>query len=117
MKTISIKRIYEHVEKDDGYRILVDKLWPRGIKKENAALNEWLKIIAPSDALRKWFAHKPELFIEFEKKYKEELKQHTEELKRIKQIATKQNVTLLYAAKDTAHNNAVVLNHVLNNMK
>ncbi|MBX2930339.1 MAG: DUF488 domain-containing protein [Chitinophagaceae bacterium] len=114
MNTISIKRIYEQPDKNDGYRILIDRLWPRGIKKETAAIDEWIKDIAPSDVLRKWFGHKPELFEEFKNRYKKELATQTSVLKRIQQIAKKQKITLLYAAKDTEHNNAVVLYDVLN---
>ena len=117
MKQIIIKRIYEKPEQSDGYRVLVDRLWPRGIKKENAAINEWNKEIPPSSELRKWFNHTPELFTEFKKRYKEELKSKQEELKRLKNIAAKQNVTLLYSAKDSQMNQAVVLLEVLTKTK
>lgn len=111
--SIKIKRIYEAPESNDGYRILVDRLWPRGISKDNAQLDEWNKDLAPSDELRKWFNHQPELFAEFTKKYKSELKSQEDILKRLKLLGKKQNLTLLYAAKDTEHNNAVVLLHLL----
>lgn len=114
MPAIHIKRIYEDPAQDDGYRILVDRLWPRGMKKEDAHLNEWNKIISPSAELRKWFNHEPEKFPEFEAKYLLELKQHEDELNRIRDIAGKQPVTLLYAAKDPQINQAVILEKVLN---
>ncbi len=109
MAEVVIKRIYEPYEKSDGFRILVDRLWPRGLKKEDAKADIWLKEISPSAALRKWFNHDAEKWNEFIKKYKEELKQSTalDELKDlVKQHAT---VTLLYAAHDTQHNNAAAL--------
>ncbi|MBS1626240.1 MAG: DUF488 domain-containing protein [Bacteroidetes bacterium] len=117
MKTITIKRIYEKPEPNDGYRVLVDRLWPRGVKKETAALNEWNKTIPPSPELRKWFNHQPELFTEFKRRYKEELKTKEEDLNRLKTIAGKQNVTLLYSAKDPKINQAIVLLEVLTKMK
>lgn len=106
---IAIKRIYDEPAADDGYRVLIDRLWPRGVSKEKAAVDLWLKDIAPSPELREWFGHKPELFPEFQKRYLAELAKnpavHT------LQDLTKQHqiVTLLYAAKDTEHNQAVVL--------
>ena len=114
MNSIVIKRIYEEASDDDGYRILVDRIWPRGISKEEANLNEWVKTIAPSTALRKWFDHKEERFQEFTVKYKEELLAQTEELHRIKKIAANQHVTLLYGAKNTLFNQAIVLRNLLN---
>ncbi len=112
---IKIKRIYDPVSKDDGKRILVDKLWPRGVKKEKAAIDEWLKDIAPSDELRKWFSHDPSKWQEFKNKYKKELKgkDKLELLEQLKKIATKEKVTVLFSAKDIAHNNAVVLKELL----
>ncbi|MBX2950918.1 MAG: DUF488 family protein [Leadbetterella sp.] len=110
---IQIKRIYEEVGEKDGYRILVDRLWPRGVTKEKARLDEWDKEIAPSDDLRKWFGHKMENFEEFTRKYKAELKDKGEELQRIRELAEKQNVTLLYAARNTEVNHARVLLSVL----
>ncbi|HRP01386.1 MAG TPA: DUF488 family protein [Candidatus Kapabacteria bacterium] len=113
---IEIKRIYEGHNDSDGYRILVDRLWPRGISKENAMLNEWLKDIAPSSELRKWFNHIPERYQEFKDKYIIELNHHIEELRRLKSISKTQKLTLLYSAKDTTYNQAVVLLEVLNNL-
>ena len=110
---IHIKRVYEEPEKADGYRMLVDRLWPRGIKKEDAKLNEWNKDIAPSPALRKWFDHRRDRFDEFSRHYYEELNSKKEELHRLRAIAGKQPLTLLYAAKDTSVNHARVLYDVL----
>lgn len=114
---MNIKRIYEEPDPHDGYRILIDRLWPRGVKKEDAKLDEWNKAVAPSTALRKWFGHKPELFDEFSARYQEELRDQQEELKRIKAIDSEQNLTLLYGAKDEQLNHAVVLEKVLKNIK
>ena len=111
---MKIKRIYETPEAEDGYRVLVDRIWPRGISKDNAALDEWMKDIAPSTELRKWFNHQPELFPEFKRKYKEELKEKKMELNHLKSIAAKKNLTLLYSAKDTQFNQTVVLLDALN---
>ncbi len=111
---MKIKRIYEDAEKSDGYRILIDRLWPRGVSKEKAHLDEWDKEIAPSTELRKWFGHVPERFEEFAKRYKEELIPKTDDLKRIRAIAKKQNLTLLYSAHDPKYNQAVVLLEILN---
>ena len=106
---IKIKRIYEDPDSNDGYRMLVDRVWPRGISKDAAALNEWNKEIAPSTELRKWYGHKAERFAEFTKRYKAELKPKTDELKRIKTISKKQSLTLLYGAKDPQNQAAVLL--------
>ncbi len=113
MNKIEIKRIYEDASPDDGYRILVDRLWPRGISKIRAKLDEWDKNVAPSTELRKWFDHKPERFDEFSELYKDELKEKTEELNRIRTIAQKQKITLLYGARDPKVNHAIVLQTVL----
>lgn len=114
MKPFLIKRIYEEAAENDGYRILVDRIWSRGISKQRANLDEWVKTIAPSTELRKWFNHKEERFKEFEKLYKEELHPQNEELKRLRKIAEKKQVTLLYSAKDTQLNQAIVLRNILN---
>lgn len=116
MKELILKRIYDPPAPDDGYRILVDRLWPRGISKEKAALDEWDKELAPSAELRKWFGHKEELFEEFASRYREELSQRKEELKRLKSIAEQKKVCLLYGAKDEKHNQAVVLKSVLESL-
>lgn len=117
MKGFILKRVYEAPSEKDGYRLLVDRLWPRGISKDSALLDEWNKELAPSAELRKWFNHEVSLFPEFERRYKQELKLQTEELKRIKSIATKQQVCILYGAKDEVHNQAVVLKSVLESLK
>ena len=106
---IELKRIYEPYSKEDGYRILVDRLWPRGFTKEKAALDLWLKEIAPSTELRKWFGHDPEKWKEFQKKYRIELKQNKEALDRLMDYIKKGKVTLLYGAKDEEHNEAQVI--------
>lgn len=108
---IRIKRAYEPPNPTDGYRILIDRLWPRGISKNALSFDDWMKVLAPSSELRKEFGHDPEKWEEFEHRYQEELKTD-EAQKRIQQLAqlsTRRNVTLLYAAKDEEHNNAVVL--------
>lgn len=113
MKELKIKRVYEAPSLDDGVRILVDRLWPRGIKKEDAHIDFWDKEIAPSTELREWFGHKPKLFEEFSKKYMQELKNHEDRLKEIKEMLKTKNVTLVYGAKDTKDNQAVVLKKVI----
>lgn len=112
---ITIKRIYEYPSAKDGLRILVDRLWPRGISKERAHIDYWYKEITPSNDLRKWFAHKPERFNEFSKLYKEELEQQNEMLDKVREFRAKQPVTLIYAAKDPKINHAIVLKEVLEN--
>ncbi|MGN6164237.1 MAG: DUF488 domain-containing protein [Flavisolibacter sp.] len=110
---ISIKRIYEPPAKEDGTRILIDRLWPRGLTKEKAAIDLWLKDIAPSAALRQWFAHDPGKWQEFQKRYRKELKENKDAVFILKQEAKNKTVTLLYAAKDEVHNDAVVLKEFL----
>jgi uncharacterized protein YeaO (DUF488 family) len=107
-----IKRIYEPASRGDGKRILVDRLWPRGMSKERAAVDEWIREIAPSTELRKWFGHDPSKWTEFKKKYRKELLKNRD-LLRLKEEARKRTVTLLYAAKDPEHNNAAVLKEVM----
>ena len=110
---ISIKRVYLPAEDSDGYRVLVDRLWPRGIKKEDARIDLWAKALAPSAELRKWFNHIPERFEAFSEKYKEELKANPEVAPDLDELRQHDKVTLLYGAKDEHHNNAVVLLHLL----
>ena len=110
---IRIKRAYDRPTTDDGLRILVYRIWPRGLSKENAHLTKWLKEIAPSTALRQWFNHDPEKWQEFQYKYTLEL-QNNSALTELEQLAQQQDVTLIYAAKDIEHNNAVVLQQLLN---
>lgn len=112
---IKIKRIYDVAEEDDGYRIFIDRLWPRGIKKEEANIDKWLKEISPSDELRKFFSHDVEKFNEFKKGYIEELKDKKDLINEIIEMSRKNNVTLLYSAKDEEHNNAVVLKEYIEN--
>jgi uncharacterized protein YeaO (DUF488 family) len=106
---IKLKRIYEKYKKSDGYRILVDRLWPRGVSKEKAALDLWLKEIAPSNALRKWFSHDLQKWPEFKKRYIEELRDNHRVVSQLDAFVRKRTVTLLYAAKDKDHNEAVVI--------
>ncbi len=113
MKAIKIKRIYEAADSGDGYRMLIDRLWPRGVSKEDAKLDEWNKELAPSTELRKWFDHKPEHFEEFKKHYRKELESQEDELNRLHTMAKTKDVSLLYAAKDEKMNNAVVLRELL----
>ena len=110
---IHTKRIYDLPSKDDGKRILVDRLWPRGLSKEVAEIDEWIKEIAPSDELRKWFGHDPARWQEFRNKYKDELRAKRELIAKLKLESKEKTVTLLYASKDIEHNNAIVLKEVL----
>ncbi len=110
---LKIKRVYDPFSTDDGKRILIDRLWPRGIKKEKAHIDEWLKEIAPSGELRKWFGHDPARWHDFRNRYKAELKEQTEVVERLRQEAQTRTVTLLFAARDAEHNNAVVLKEII----
>jgi uncharacterized protein YeaO (DUF488 family) len=111
--SIQIKRVYEQPGGADGMRILVDRLWPRGLTKERAQVDLWLKDIAPSTELRKWFSHDPNKWPEFQARYRRELKLKTDLLVDLKEKAAKGPVTLLYGAKDESHNEAVVLEALL----
>ena len=108
-----IKRVYDPVSADDGKRILVDRLWPRGINKEKAHIDEWLKEIAPSNELRKWYSHDPAKWPEFKKRYRAEISQETEILKKIKNEGKKGTVTLLFSTKELELNNAVALKEII----
>jgi uncharacterized protein YeaO (DUF488 family) len=111
---IKMKRIYKSAEENDGYRILVDRLWPRGVSKEKAQLDLWMKDIAPSNNLRKWFNHDPNRWNEFQNKYTEELKDKKDLLKQLKDLENdKSTITLLYGAKNEENNNAIVLSDIL----
>jgi uncharacterized protein YeaO (DUF488 family) len=111
--SIRIKRVYEEPDTEDGKRILVDRLWPRGLTKEKAKVDLWLKEVAPSTELRKWFAHDPAKWAEFQKRYREELKSNKEQLSLLEQEAAKGAITLVYGAKDQEHNEAVILQKLL----
>jgi len=106
---IRIKRAYVQADESDGTRILVDRLWPRGLTKEKAKIEIWLKDIAPSTALRKWFAHDPNKWAEFQARYAKELETNTAAVAQLKDLSKGQTVTLVYAAKDELHNEAVIL--------
>lgn len=106
---IKIKRVYETPAKDDGKRILVDRLWPRGLTKEKAKVDRWLKNIAPSTDLRKWFGHDPEKWEEFKKRYLTELKNNDEQVSILKDEISQGPVTLVYGARDQEHNEALFL--------
>ena len=110
---IRLKRAYEPPSHSDGKRILVDRLWPRGVKKAEAAIDDWLKDLSPSTELRKWFGHDPARWDEFQRRFASELQRHQDEQNRLREMARHGPVTLVYAARDEAHNDAVVLRDVL----
>src|SRR5689334_24440326 len=110
---LKIKRVYESAQATDGTRFLVERLWPRGIKKETLKMKAWLKDVAPSPELRKWFAHDPEKWTEFQKRYRAELKSNSEAWKPIFEASQKGDVTLLYSARDMEHNSALLLKEFL----
>lgn len=110
---IRLKRIYDPPEAGDGARVLVDRLWPRGISKERAALTAWLRDVAPSHELRRWFGHEPSRWPAFREKYRAELEQQPDALAALRDLARRGPLTLLFAARDEAHNEAVVLREVL----
>lgn len=111
--SLRIKRVYEKPQESDGVRVLVDRLWPRGLSKEAACVDEWMKDIAPSDGLRKWFGHREERWEAFQESYLEELAQHRDRLLEIRRLSRRGPVTLVYAAKNERHNNAVVIRDYL----
>ena len=113
MARVAIKRVYEEPSEEDGTRILVDRLWPRGLTKEKARVDLWLKEIAPSTELRKWFSHDPARWDEFQRRYRDELKTHGGQFALLKQEAARGPVTLLFGARDVEHNEAVILKKVL----
>lgn len=115
---VSVKRIYETSDENDGVRVLVDRVWPRGMSKDAAKVDHWIKEAGPTSELRKWFGHDPEKFSAFKEKYKKELQENNEQRKALDELKklTKENdknLTLLYSAKDTKHNQAVVLKEIL----
>lgn len=113
MLKVQCKRVYLPATDDDGYRVLVDRLWPRGIKKENARVDLWAKALAPSTELRKWFGHIPERFDEFSRRYIAEIESNASASSVIEELKAHDTVTLLFGAKDEEHNNAVVLRDYL----
>lgn len=113
---VNIKRVYDAPDEDDGKRILVDRLWPRGMTKEKAQVDLWLKEIAPTTELRKWFEHDPEKWEAFKKRYIKELQENKEPVSILKDAVKRGKVTLLYGAKDEEHNEALVLKNVLKNL-
>lgn len=110
---IRLKRVYEKPSRMDGSRILVDRLWPRGLTKERAAVTLWLKDVAPSTALRKWFSHAPARWKQFQARYRKELREKKDALALLKRKSNAHTVTLVYAARDEQHNEALVLKRVL----
>ena len=115
MRMLKVKRAYERKEASDGKRILVDRLWPRGLRAEDAAVDEWRKDLSPSEDLRKWFNHEPEKWEEFRRRYKEELSSHEKKqlLERIADEAANSDVTIVYGARETRYNNARVLEELI----
>ena len=108
-----LKRAYEPAVRGDGVRILIDRLWPRGVTKKAAAIDEWFKDIAPSTALRQWFGHDPMRWQEFRRRYADEVQQNPVQLARLRALARQRPITLVFSAHDTAHNDAVVLRSLL----
>ena len=110
---VKLKRAYEPPSRSDGRRVLIDRLWPRGIKKTSAKIDEWMKDIAPSTALRKWFGHDPAKWTVFQHRYKAEVHQHPEQLDRLRALAREGPLTLVFSAHDEQHNDAVVLRELI----
>jgi uncharacterized protein YeaO (DUF488 family) len=110
---ITLKRIYEDPSPTDGFRVLVERLWPRGVSKERAAVDLWLKDVAPSPELRKWFGHDPARWEQLQKRYREELRSRRDAIQALKEKNKQGTVTLVYAARDEQHNGALVLKHFL----
>jgi uncharacterized protein YeaO (DUF488 family) len=106
---VRAKRVYESIQRSDGSRFLVERFWPRGVKKEKLKLDAWLKDVAPSDGLRRWFGHDPAKWDEFQRRYRTELVENPGAWKKLLESARQGNITLLYSARDTEHNNAIVL--------
>lgn len=114
---IQLKRVYKTPSRKDGLRILVDRLWPRGLTKERAAVDLWLKDVAPSTALRKWFGHEPAKWQEFQARYRKELREKQDSLQLLKKKSKDHTVTLVYGARDEEHNEALVLKRFLEDRK
>ena len=111
--SVRLKRAYEPPAPSDGYRVLIDRLWPRGVKRESARLDEWARELAPSTELRRWFGHDPARFAEFRQRYVEELSAQEDKLRELRERARATTLTLVYGARDTEHNDAVVLAELL----
>jgi uncharacterized protein YeaO (DUF488 family) len=114
---VKVKRVYEPPSRTDGLRVLVDRLWPRGLTKERAAVDLWLKDLAPSTELRKWFAHDPTKWKQFEARYRTELREKKDAIKLLKEKSKERTLTLLFGARDEEHNEALVLKQILEGRK
>lgn len=114
-ENVRLKRAYEPASRSDGKRILIDRLWPRGVKKTEAKIDEWMKDVAPSTQLRKWFGHDPARWTEFRRRYEAEVRQHPEQLARLQAFAREGPLTLVFSAHDEEHNDAVVLKELILN--
>jgi uncharacterized protein YeaO (DUF488 family) len=110
---VRLKRAYETPAASDGYRVLIDRIWPRGITRKRARLDEWARELAPTRELRQWFGHDPARFDEFRRRYTDELKQQDAKVQELRERARRRTLTLVYAARDTEHNDAVVLAEIL----
>ena len=110
---VRLKRAYEPAAPEDGVRVLVDRLWPRGIRKEDAAIDHWMKEVAPSSALRQWFGHDPARWPEFRRRYAKELHAHGDAIEALRHLVRQSTVTLVFGARDEEHNDAVVLRDIL----
>jgi uncharacterized protein YeaO (DUF488 family) len=110
---VRAKRAYDPAEAGDGYRVLIDHVWPRGVSRERARLDQWARELAPTDELRKWFDHDPARFAEFRRRYRDELAEHSDGLDELRRRAASGPLTIVYAARDREHNNAVVLSELL----
>jgi uncharacterized protein YeaO (DUF488 family) len=111
--TVQTKRAYDPAAPSDGYRVLIDRLWPRGVSKEKARIDEWARDLAPSTELRRWFDHRPERFEQFEHRYTDELREHADAISALRRRARAGTVTIVYAARDAEHSNAAVLAPIL----
>jgi len=114
-ENVKLKRAYEPPTRSDGKRVLVDRLWPRGVKKTDAKIDEWMKDIAPSSELRKWFGHEPERWPEFRRRYEAEVRRHPDQLEHLRTLARDGTLTLVFSAHDEEHNDAVVLKELILN--
>ena len=108
-RDIKLKRAYDPPSARDGKRVLIDRLWPRGLSKEKARIDQWARDLAPSDQLRRWFSHRPERFEEFKHRYTDELRNHADQISALRRRGRTSTVTIVYAARDTVHSNAAVL--------